>query len=116
MEISMDQGFKLLQTYCDLKTELRVKGSVRGDFAESKAMIIDASPSFEEVCFKLFEELEGPNWLCKISLSGARFWLDPTGGPQRASNSEFDLWWSLIRIQNHDGSELLLGENLTKVQ
>lgn len=73
VEISKNQGFGLLQAYCRRRTEVRLKGYLGGEHAESNATIVEASPDAGEVCFRLFEESHGPRWLCKISLAGASF-------------------------------------------
>lgn len=111
LEIDVHQGFRVLDVYHRMKTILRVKGKIRGESAESCATIIGTSPGDEEICLRLFYELDGPNWLCKISIANSRFWLDE-GARSGASEGQRDDWWGLLRIQQEDGSELLVGEQL----
>jgi hypothetical protein len=107
IQISRNQGFGLLQAYCRRRTQLRLKGFLGGEHAESNATIVEASPDAAEVCFRLFEESEGPSWLCKISLSGASFSFDHIVEPEAKTCSN---WLHLLKIENPDGSELLVGD------
>jgi len=116
IEITPDQGFSLLQTYCQRRTALRVTGSIRGDFADSNATVVDTAQKDAEVCLRLFEEPEGLNWLCKISLAGATYWFDHFGASQNSPEPAFASPVSLLRIKHTDGSELLLGEEPFKYQ
>lgn len=99
-----------MQAYCRRRTELRVRGYLGGEHAESNATVVEASPDASEVCFRLFEESQGPSWLCKVSLAGASFSFDhiiESKPPKPCPN-----WRHLLRIENPDGSELLVGEEV----
>jgi hypothetical protein len=110
IQISTNQGFGLLQAYCRRRTEVRLKGYLGGEHAESNATIVEASADDGEVCFRLFEESQGPSWLCKISLAGASFSFDHVVEPEAPKTCPN--WRHLLRIENPDGSELLLGDKI----
>lgn len=107
-EIDLHQGFKLLDVYRRMRTMLHVQGKIGPEFAESSATIVDASPEQAEICLRLFEEADGPNWLCKFSVWNSTFWLNDNG--LKANGNSQDGWWELLTIRQSDGSEIRIGE------
>jgi hypothetical protein len=109
-EIDLNQGFRVLDVYRRMRTMLHVRGKLGGDFAESRATVVEASPDEAEICLRLFEEADGPNWLCKFSVGNSRFWLNETGWNP---NGNKQVGWSeLLTIRQSDGSEIRIGEEI----
>jgi hypothetical protein len=93
-----------------MRTVLHVKGTIRGEFADSRATVLETSPDQAEICLRLFDETDGPNWICKFSVGNSRFWL--TDSIRKTNMDAQDSWWEFLRIRQSDGSEIQIGEEL----
>ncbi len=112
-QISMDQGFQILQAYLRNGSRLHVLGLIGGERAWSAAKIAEATPT--NFKFELFDDAGGPHWICDVPLSGASIWFDPLGDSARLSGGASDCR-SALRLAYDDGTELILGEGATTVQ
>jgi hypothetical protein len=100
IELDANQGFNVLDAYYRMRTILHVKGTICDDFAESRATIIGTSPKDEEICLRLFDELDGATWLCTLSIANSRFWIDEDLGKAGASDGQRNTSGALLRIQS----------------
>lgn len=113
-EISKAQGLQVFENYRRSGARLHVRGSIHGQLAWSPATITEASTEEDKVYFKFFDTPEGPTWMCPVSLTDAKFWFDPTGAAEWKGSGAYE-WQSSMRISYIDGTELVLGEQITTI-
>jgi hypothetical protein len=111
-EVDFEQGVKILEAFCRNKSQLHVRGRIKGELAWSPATIAEASPS--RVRFTFFDAPDSEKYECEVPLAGAELWFDPTGTTAWVGSGAYE-WRSSLRISYTDGTELVLGERLMTV-
>jgi hypothetical protein len=91
-----------------MAVQLYIRGTIRGERANSLGVVSQVSTADSKVRFTFFDDPDGRKWDSTVSLVGAKFWFDADRDRSTSDLPQDGSWRSILKIELGPKATLLL--------